>query len=294
VQEARVIRIGDFARLGQVSVVTLRHYDDIGLLKPERVDQFTGYRYYSVGQLGLLNRILALKDLGFSLQQIDQVLGGVTLEQLRGMLKMKRAEVDQAIADERERLSRITARLRQIELENFVPNYDVVLKEVPPMLVASRRVTIPTNAEVPHYLGGAFDETYGLIASRGANPAGPCLAVWHQPAAVLENEDAEGAVPLEKPLEGTDRVKVYELPGGQFVSAVHDGPFETMSQAHAAILSWIESNGYEAAGTYREVYLGEAGEGGSDPVTEIQYPVAKAAPLARSRRANDQRPTTND
>ena len=271
-----MIRIGDFARLGQVSVVTLRHYDDVGLLKPQRVDQFTGYRYYSVGQLGLLNRILALKDLGFSLQQIEQVLGGVTFEQLRGMLKMKQAEVDQAIADERERLSRITARLRQIELENFVPNYDVVLKEVPPMLVASRRVTIPTNAEVPRYLGGAFDETYGLIAARGAKPAGPCLAVWHQPAAVLENEDAEGAVPLQTPLEGTDRVKVYELPGGQFVSAVHDGPFETMSQAHAAILSWIESNGHQAAGTYREVYLREAGEGGSDPVTEIQYPVATA------------------
>jgi len=110
-----VIRIGDFARLGQVSVVTLRHYDDIGLLKPESVDQFTGYRYYSVDQLAQLNRILALKDLGFSLQQIEQVLSGVTLEELRGMLKMKHAEVDHAIGAERERLSRITARIRQIE-----------------------------------------------------------------------------------------------------------------------------------------------------------------------------------
>ena len=82
-----MIRIGDFARLGQVSIVTLRHYDEIGLLKPVKVDNFTGYRYYSVGQLPRLNRILALKDLGFSLEQIEKVLnGGLTLDQLRSCL----------------------------------------------------------------------------------------------------------------------------------------------------------------------------------------------------------------
>ncbi len=269
-----MIRIGDFARLGQVSVVTLRHYDDIGLLKPQSVDQFTGYRYYGVEQLAQLNRILALKDLGFTLQQIGQVLSGVTLEQLYGMLKMKQAEVDQTIANERERLTRITARLRQIALENNVADHNVGLKEVAPVLVASRRVTIPTNAEVPSYLGGAFDEAYGFVAERGATAAGPCLAIWHQPAAVLTNEDAEGAVPIEAAVAGTERVKVYELEGGQFVSVTHDGPFETMSQAHAALLSWAESNGHRVAGSYREVYLRE-GAGEVQPVTEIQYPLAK-------------------
>jgi len=161
-------------------------------------------------------------------------------------------------------------------MENTVSNYEVIQKEVAPMLVASRRVTIPTNAEVSDYLGGAFDEVYGLIAAQGAKPTGPCLALWHQPAAILKNEDAEGAVPIEKPVEGNDRVRVYELPSGRFVSVVHDGPFETMNQAHAALLSWAESNGYEVAGMYREVYLREAGDGGIQPVTEIQYPVAKA------------------
>jgi DNA-binding transcriptional MerR regulator len=90
-----VIKIGDFARLIQVSVVTLRHYDEIGLFKPAVVDRQNGYRYYSVAQLPRLYRILALKDLGFSLEQIDKVLSGLTLEQLRGMLKMKQAEVAQ-------------------------------------------------------------------------------------------------------------------------------------------------------------------------------------------------------
>jgi DNA-binding transcriptional MerR regulator len=108
-----LIKIGDFARLAQVSVVTLRHYDETGLLKPVSVDRFTGYRYYSVAQLPRLNRILALKDLGFSLEQIEQVLNGdLSLEQLRGMLKLRYAEVEQRLADEQGRLTRIAARIR--------------------------------------------------------------------------------------------------------------------------------------------------------------------------------------
>ena len=89
-----MIKIGDFARLCQISVVTLRHYDDVGLIKPVQVDPFTGYRYYAVGQLPRLNRILALKDLGFSLEQIATVLAeDLNPDQLRGMLMLKRAEV---------------------------------------------------------------------------------------------------------------------------------------------------------------------------------------------------------
>ena len=93
-----MIKIGDFARLSQVSVVTLRYYDEMDLLKPVRVDTFTGYRFYSADQLPRLNRILALKDLGFSLEQIKLMLSdGLTSEQLRGMLTMQRKEVEKRL-----------------------------------------------------------------------------------------------------------------------------------------------------------------------------------------------------
>src|SRR5215469_14376688 len=96
-----VIRIGDFSRLSRVSIKTLRYYDEVGLFKPIDVDRFTGYRYYSASQLPRLNRILALRDLGLSLEQIAQVLDeGVSPEQLRGMLRLKRAELQQHIAGE--------------------------------------------------------------------------------------------------------------------------------------------------------------------------------------------------
>lgn len=113
-----MIKIGDFSKLSMVSIKTLRYYDEMGLLKPVNADQFTGYRYYSASQLPRLNRILALKDLGFSLEQIAQVLNeGVSLEQLRGMLRLKRAELQQHISNEQERLTRIEARLNEMTME---------------------------------------------------------------------------------------------------------------------------------------------------------------------------------
>jgi DNA-binding transcriptional MerR regulator len=258
-----VIKIGDFARLSQVSIVTLRHYDELGLLKPITVDHFTGYRYYSVSQLPRLNRILALKDLGFSLEQIEWVLaGGITPDQLCGI-------------DEQARLARIEARLRQIEQEDILPNYDVVIKTVPPVLVASRRVRIPTNDQVPMYLGPAFMETYDYVRQQGAKDTGPCFAVWHSPADVYTDEDAEAVVPINRSLPGTDRVKIYELPETQVAAVVHHGDFSDFTQGHTALLQWIENNGYRIAGPYREIYIHHDHQNLADSTTEIQFPIEK-------------------
>ncbi len=169
-----MIKIGDFARLSQLSVPTLRHYDEIGLLKPISVDSQTGYRYYSVSQLPRLNRILAFKDLGFSLEQIDHVLSDdLSLDQLRGMLKMKRAEMEQQVVEAQGRLSRIEARLKQIEREDDLPMDTVVLKTIPPMLIASHKITIPENAMAGDYLGYAYGEVYGYSPRRGRRIADP-------------------------------------------------------------------------------------------------------------------------
>lgn len=268
-----MIKIGEFARLAQVSVVTLRHYDELGLLTPSTVDPSTGYRYYSIAQLPRLNRILALKDLGFSLEQIEVVLSGLTLDQLRGMLKLRHAEVEQQLAQEQRRLARIGARLRHIESEDTMSDYAVVLKTVPPMLIVSRRVTIPTNDQVPEYIGPAFNAAYEHIKHYGARDVGACLAIWHQGADVLANEEAEAAVPIDREVPSTEDVRVYTLPQQQVAAAVHHGAFENFTQAHTAILSWIEANGYRIVGPYRELYLHHDPANMADTATEIQYPV---------------------
>lgn len=271
-----MIRIGDFARLSQVSIVTLRHYDEFGLLEPVAVDPATGYRYYSVGQLPRLNRILSLKDLGFSLEQIRDVLhDGVTFEQLHGMLRLKRAEVQKRLLDEHERLARIEARLKQIEQENTMPEYEVVLKNVEPMLVSSKRITIPTNDQVPEYLNPAFMEVFSFVSEQGVKQSGPHLALWHTSADTHADEDAEALVPIDRSLSGSEKVKVYELPGVQVASVVHHGDFSDFTQTHVALLQWIEGNGYRIAGPFREIYLKHDPNDWNDSTTEVQYPVEK-------------------
>lgn len=271
-----MIRIGTFARLSQVSVVTLRHYDDLGLLEPAVTDPLTGYRYYSVSQLPRLNRILALKDLGFSLEQVrDALAEGISPEQLHGMLRLRRAEVERRLTDEQARLTRIEARLRQIEQESTMPDYDVILKTVAPTLVASRRIAIPTNDQVPKYLNPAFDEVFSYLREQGVKPSGPHLAVWHTSAETLADEDAEAAVPVGQTLDGTERVKVYELPQVEVASAVHQGHFDAFARLHTVLLGWIERNGYRVAGPYRELYLAYNPDDLGESTTEVQYPVER-------------------
>ena len=132
-----MIRIGDFSRLSRVPIKTLRYYDEIGLLTPDKVDNYTGYRYYSHEQSARLNRILALKDLGFSLEQIGRLLDeNITSDQMRGMLTLRRAESQSRLEEEAERLVRIEVRLRQIESEDKMSKYDVVIKKIEPVMVA--------------------------------------------------------------------------------------------------------------------------------------------------------------
>jgi DNA-binding transcriptional MerR regulator len=269
-----MIRIGDFARLSHVSVATLRHYDEIGLLKAARVDRVTGYRYYSTAQLPRLNRILALKNLGFSLEQIERALAaGLTADHLRGMLVLKRAESAQRLADEQARLARIEARLRQIEQEDHMPGYDVVLKTVPALLVASRRIAIPTNDQVPALLNPAFNEVYHVVQTAGAKAAGPCFALWYSSADAYADEEVEAVVPIEHAVPENARVRVYQLPQMQVAAVVHHGSFDEFTQGHTALLAWIEANGYRITGPYREIYI-QSATGEHASTTEIQFPVA--------------------
>src|ERR1700761_4883591 len=120
--------IGEFARLGGVSIRTLRHYDETGLLRPAAVDPDTGYRRYSAAQLGQINRIMALKELGLSLAQIRRMLDGVTLDELRGMLLLRRAQLEHELDQHRNYLLGIEARLRSISREKDMPSDDIVAK----------------------------------------------------------------------------------------------------------------------------------------------------------------------
>src|SRR5262245_11785112 len=132
-----MLTIGEFAKYGQVSVRMLRHYDALGLLRPRRTDPASGYRYYAAGQLARLNRVVALKELGFTLEQVGTIVDEqVNGEELRGMLRLRRAELETEMVAAQARLGQVEARLRTIESEGRMSTDDVVIKNLPGQWVA--------------------------------------------------------------------------------------------------------------------------------------------------------------
>lgn len=277
-----MIKIGEFSRMVQVPVPTLRYYDQIGLLKPVEVDRFTGYRYYGVRQLPRLHRILALRGLGFSLDQIAEALeDGLTPEQMRGMLKLRQAQIHQQLAEVQSQLTEVEVRLQQIEREEQISAYDVVLKQVEPQLVAMVRAILPSHGAV----GMLFGEVYDGIGAHVPEALGPhpgqggqTLVLCYDTEFKETDVDAAAAFFLRCRVPDSDRMHVEELPSATMASTIHHGSYNTIGEAHEAILTWVEANHYRIAGPDREIYLYNAMPIRPDDtsyITEIQYPVEK-------------------
>jgi DNA-binding transcriptional MerR regulator len=278
-----MFKIGEFSKLVQIPIPTLRYYDQIGLLKPIRVDALTGYRYYSASQLPRLHRLLALRGLGFSLEQIEAVLDeGLTPEQLRGMLRLRHAQINQQLAEVQNQLFEVEARLGQIEREEELSAYDVILKQVEAVLVASVRDILPTHAAS----GMLFGEVYEAIRpyvdkALYPNPenGGQTMVIWYDTEHKETDVDGAAAFMLRCPVPKSGRVKVHELPAAMMASVIHHGSYSTIGDAHEAILRWVEACEYSIVGPDREINLYHRTPiRRDDPtyITEIQYPVEKA------------------
>jgi effector-binding domain-containing protein len=270
-----MLKIGDFSSLAQVSIKTLRYYDDRGLLSPAYIDPETSYRYYSASQLSRLHRILALKDFGFSLEQIATCLEEkVTAEQMRGMLLLRQAEQQVRVEEERDRLGRLQSRIRLIEQESSM-SQEVVLKQVPPQWVASVRETIANYPAV-----GALYPRVITGVGPGVVGQAPCFAMWHDTEYRESNVDSEAGIFLKEPVTATGDVRVYELPAATVASAIHAGSYQRLQEAYDALLRWVGDNGYQVAGPIRELYLQNSQPVRQDDesyITEIQVPITRSA-----------------
>jgi DNA-binding transcriptional MerR regulator len=268
-----MFKIGEFSKLSKVSVKALRHYDDLGLLAPAAVDRFTSYRYYTADQLPRLNRILALKDLGLSLEEIRRLLAeGLPAAELRGMLRIKQAELERHLAEEHARLGRVAARLQQIEAEDAMPTHEVIVKEVPALRVASVRAIIPTFSAQ----GPLWDDLAAYLVQHGLRPNAACLTIYHDEEYRERDVDAEVCEPVDAPLGAAGHVTVYDLPACKVAATVHHGSYDGLNSAYGALMGWIGANGYRIAGPNREIYLrnhADHGVGPEDLVTEVQFPV---------------------
>ncbi|MEO0533727.1 MAG: MerR family transcriptional regulator [Cyanobacteria bacterium P01_A01_bin.123] len=274
-----MFRIGEFSKVAQVPASLLRYYDDIGLFTPIHSDRETGYRYYSVQQLAQLNRILALKDLGFSLEQVKHLIEDrVSPDEIRGMLSLKKAQIEQTIQSEAVRLRAVESRLQLLERNGQFQDEDVVLKSLSAQPFLAMRHTCNGLAE-----GLATISEIGQVVPKHVKPKslGRFVCVIHSElyedqAWDLEfgfylNHSLDITVPLSKGLSLT----VRELPAVKTaVTAVRFGGPEKGLHAYGAIGAWVELNQYQFIGPGREVFIVPPKPGHeSEMVVEIQFPV---------------------
>ncbi|MDT0341732.1 MerR family transcriptional regulator [Streptomyces litchfieldiae] len=270
--------IGDFARHGRVSVRMLRHYDATGLLRPAHVDPASGYRHYTAAQLARLNRIIALKDLGFTLQQVRDIVDErVSAEELRGMLRLRRAELETAVAAARARLVQVEARLRAIESEGHMPTNDVVIKNVPTIRVAELTAIAASfePEDIGAVIGPLYEELFRQLASAGITPTGPGVAYYEDAPEGGGRIGVHAAVQVSAPLQD-GAFRILDLPSlDQAATIVHRGSMDTLLPTAQTLARWIDANGYRSTGYPREINL-ECPENRDDWVTELQAPVTRA------------------
>ncbi len=275
-----MFRIGEFSKVCRIPVSALRYYADIGLLEPAHIDPFTNYRYYSVSQLPRLNRILALRDLGFSLDQIKQALDDdLTLDEMRGMLRLKQSEIERQVEDEQARLNRVAARLQQIEQEGIImPEQDVILKSIEPQPVLAIREVVA----LPEDVGTLLGESFMALGPRGIAPVGAPLAIFYDEEFKPADLDVEIAIPVgpqvneSVSMDAGRQLAFKTLPALDSAACIiHTGSYDNLTATYTTIARWIEANGYRIAGPSREVYLTAPGDPAGQ-LTEIQYPVVKA------------------
>jgi len=264
--------IGEFARHGRVSVRMLRHYDAIGLIRPACVDAATGYRLYQASQLDELNRVIALKDLGFTLQQVQAILEEkVSAAELRGMLRLRRAEIQASIEAETTRLARVEARLLTIEDGARVPADGIVVKRLAPVRVAELTgVAAGYEPEaITPVIQPLYHDVWCRLASAGIPAAGPAVAYYE--------DEAQGGIVVHAAVPvaaaSAEGVIIADLPEVDSAAAIiHHGPMDDVLPTGQALARWIDASGYRSAGYAREVMLHWC----PDPeqwVTELQQPI---------------------
>jgi DNA-binding transcriptional MerR regulator len=276
-----MFKIGDFSKLTRVPIKTLRHYDEIGLFKPLNVDRFSSYRYYSFDQLPRLNRILAFKDLGFSLGQIARLLDkNLSADEIEGMLRLRRAELEQQVEVVSERLARVEVRLSQIKREGKMAENEIVLKKVEAVKIISAREVVPTPEQMRQRCIALMDEVCAVMEAQKIQSDGVTLALYHDHNDAGIDVEMAVFVDAATPDQQHGRVKVYALPAMEtMATAVYRGSYDAFAavgQLHADVGRWIESNGYRINGPNREIYLKTPDKPGGDGVMEIQFPVTKA------------------
>lgn len=271
-----MLKIGDFSKLSRISIRMLRHYNEIGLLVPESVDGSTGYRYYSEAQLPLASRINALKDMGFSLSVVAEILKTYDNPQtLKQYLLLKHAEMEEQVEKANRQLLLLETTINRLGKDNTIMEYSVTLKEIPQRYVASLRETIPSYDKE----GMLWDKMMRVLSPLNVQYANPCntTAVFHDKEYKEHDPDVEIQISVQGSYENTEHVVFKTVSSVLIASATYKGSYDHLIEVNEAVANWILDNNYEFSDAMFTIYHVSPAQT-RDPnelVTEVCFPVKK-------------------
>lgn len=271
-----MLKIGDFSKLSRISIRMLRHYDEIGLLAPKAIDKFTGYRYYGEDQLPIAGQIAALKDMGFGLTSISEILQYYDdADKLSDFLAVKQAEVSAEAEVIKRRLQLLETAVKRLRKDGTTMSYNVTLKTLPERYVASVRQIIPSYDQESILWNILMEET----ASLELQPANNCysLAVFHDKDYKENDVDVEIQATVKGNYNNTEHVEFKTVSPVTIASATYKGSYEQVTAVNHAVAEWVNDNGYEFNGAMFCIYhVSPAQTQNFDElVTEVCYPVKK-------------------
>lgn len=271
-----MLKIGDFSKLSKISIRMLRYYDDLNLLKPDAVDPFTGYRYYSEQQLVCAGRIQALRQMGFGVAMVGQILEQYTdARQLERFLCVQRREMLEQKQALLQRLQTIDSTIERLRKDGSIMGYEVNLKTVPERYVASVRMTLPSYQDEVELWRVLRAETAALHMQDANPPYG--MVIYHDGEYKECDVDAEAQMAVVGTYADTEHVRFKTAPAVQVASAVFQGGYDQISAVNEAVAQWIADNGYELDGLSFNLYHVTPHDTANPDayVTEVCYPVKR-------------------
>jgi len=279
------LSIGEFARLTHLSVKTLRHYHDVGVLTPAGVDVRTGYRRYGTEQVGAAHLVRRLRDLEMPLAEVRRVLEAPD-ERARDEAvgdHLRRMEHQLAVAQQ------AVASLRSL-LEGAGP-VEVRHRHVPPSpsLALSAHVR---KADIAGWCATTFARLDHALAEQGVRPAGPAGALYSQEFFEQAGGRIVAFVPTREPMDGCEGLDTFSVPEALLAVAVHRGPFDELDRTYGALGTHVARNGLAAPGPVREHYLVTPID--TDDPTELRTEVGWPITLAAAPGPETSRPTEEE
>ena len=261
-----LVPIGRFSKMTRLSIKALRHYDDVGLLRPAEVDGQSGYRYYRLSQANAAEAIRILRSIDMPLDEIAAVLAQDEPDIIRKHLEHHRLRLEERMADQARMLEYLE---RLINEEERLMPYEIEVKDVPALAVASVRVRTDLAS-----IGDNLAAGFGKVVTASGPPAGAPFVIYHDVIDEQTTGDIEICVPVAAPFTTADGVVGRELEGGSMATTVHTGPYDQIAPAYHTLTGWVQEHGHEFAGPPREIYLNDPTTVAPEEIlTEVQWPI---------------------